>query len=210
RGLDFVPGLFVASPLAVVGLVAARGRVSAPFRWAALGSLPLVWLFQYVGGAGPQWGARYALLSAFVLVVAGVVALPELAVPVRRTFVALAVVVTAFGATWMVVRTHGAADADRQLADRPEAVLIAAGETGFLPREFVARADEKRWLAADSADELDEAVAIVAASGDGTFGVLEIAGHRSAPAIAGFELVDVDPLPFLPGASLQVASYRAR
>lgn len=210
EGLDFVPSIFVASPFAIVGVVAGRNERTAPFWWAALGSLPVVWLFQYVGGADPQWGARYALLSAFVLVVAGVVALPPLGSFVQRTFLALAVGITAYGLVWVAVRTHGAADAGRQLAGRPEPVLIAAGETGFVPREFVADASVKRWLAADDRDELDDAVQIVADVGYREFGIVELGGHRSDRSIAGFALVGVHPVPFLPGAPLQVASYRAR
>lgn len=210
RGLDFVPGLFLASPLAVVGLVLGRRPASAPFWWAAVASLPAVWLFQYVGGAGPQWGARYALLSAFVLVVAGIAALPRLGPVGQRTFAGLAIGITLFGAAWMVVRTHGAADAGRTLGGRPEPVLIAAGETGFLPREFVAGAGSTRWLSASDRDELDAAVALVEEAGFDRFAVLELAGHRSAEDLGAYELAEVAPVAFLPGADLQVASYRTR
>ena len=55
-GLGFLPGMFVASPLAAAGLaVLVRDRRLLPVGAIAVGALPLVWLFQYSGGAFPQW-----------------------------------------------------------------------------------------------------------------------------------------------------------
>lgn len=207
-GLGFVPGLLIASPLAVVGLVAGRTARTAPFWWAALGSLPLVWLFQYLGGAGPQWGARYALLSGFVLAVAGIVALPALGPVVQRTAVGLAIGVTMVGLGWMVVRTHGAADTGRALGARPEPVLVAARPAGFLPREFVADASTKRWLTVQDDDELARATEIVVEAGFDEFGYLLIGDQEAPERLGDFALVGADDLPFLPGAGLQIATYR--
>ena len=52
----------------------ARGRPGRS-RVMAVVALPLVWFFQYSGGAGPQWGARYTLLSGALLLVAATVVL---------------------------------------------------------------------------------------------------------------------------------------
>ncbi|MER3452384.1 MAG: hypothetical protein C4344_01410, partial [Acidimicrobiia bacterium] len=76
RPPGFVPGFLVAAPLASAGLVAGWGR-SFPrlVVVVALLALPLVWMFQFRGGAAPQWGGRYVLVSSLFLGVAGVVAL---------------------------------------------------------------------------------------------------------------------------------------
>lgn len=207
-GLGFVPGLFIASPLAVIGLAAGRTRRTAPFWWAALASLPLVWLFQYLGGAGPQWGARYALLSGFVLAVAGIAALPPLGPVVARTAIGIAIGVTVAGLGWMVVRTHGAADTGRALGDRAEPVLVASRPAGFLPREFVADASGKRWLTVQDDDELERATEVVVEAGFDEFGYLQVGGQAAPERLGDFTLVGVDDLPFLPGAGLQIATYR--
>ena len=68
-------------------------------------ALPVVWAFQYSGGAGPQWGGRYELVSGALLVVVGVVALAGR----RRALAAvlgLSLFVTAFGVTWLSVRSQ--------------------------------------------------------------------------------------------------------
>src|SRR5439155_10709986 len=55
-GVGFVPGLVPATPLAAIGL--ARGWSTPARRWAlaaALVALPVVWRFEFPGGAAPQW-----------------------------------------------------------------------------------------------------------------------------------------------------------
>ena len=60
--LGFVPGLFVAFPVAIAGLrVRCRTSDQRVVIAIALVSLPIVYLFQFLGGAGPQWGGRYTL-----------------------------------------------------------------------------------------------------------------------------------------------------
>ena len=84
NGVGFVPGLLTASPLVVAGLVLAWRRPSTRIPVViAVGALPIVWVFQYAGGASPQWGGRYVLLSGFLLATCGVVVLPMLQ-PGRR------------------------------------------------------------------------------------------------------------------------------
>ena len=75
--LAFVPGLFVAFPLAIGAvLVRARGKAQLVVV-VAVGALPLVWAFQYLGGAGPQWGGRYILTSGVLLGVVATVRLRD-------------------------------------------------------------------------------------------------------------------------------------
>ena len=91
----------------------------------ASAALPLVWAFQYSGGAGPQWGGRYELVSGALLVVAGVVALAGR----RRALTAvlgLSLFVTAFGVTWLSVRSHGVAAAFETILARDDEAVISA------------------------------------------------------------------------------------
>ncbi|NIS31732.1 MAG: hypothetical protein GWN79_25180, partial [Actinobacteria bacterium] len=89
-GLRFVPGLAATTPVAVIGLSALRRRGDVGFVGAiAVVSLPLVWAVQYTGGAGPQWGGRYILLTGTLLVVATTVVFtgPAARAVVRRVAV---------------------------------------------------------------------------------------------------------------------------
>ena len=61
EGLGFLSGLLTASPIAAVGVLLGWRRATRfPLLVGAL-ALPLVWAFQYSGGAGPQWGGRYEI-----------------------------------------------------------------------------------------------------------------------------------------------------
>ena len=107
----FVSGMLTASPFAAVGICARLGPSGPPPVIVACASLPLVWAFQYSGGAGPQWGGRYTLLSGALLAIVAVVVLEG-----RRTaLVAVLLVsalVTAFGLAWLSQRSTTVADGD--------------------------------------------------------------------------------------------------
>ncbi|MCB0978690.1 MAG: hypothetical protein KDB02_14655 [Acidimicrobiales bacterium] len=220
-GLAFIPGMLIASPLAVAGLVLGLGgraadggatndRSRLPARvlaLAAVAALPAVWAFQYVGGAGPQWGGRYVLLSAFLLTVVGALRLASVDIVVRRIVVAAAVLVTAFGFTWMVVRTNGFASAGHELAAIDEPVLIAKDSAGFLPREFVAENGDRRWLATLGNAELERAVDIVGQAGFRRFGLVVIAGSDTPDHVGGMHRVDTTRIEIVSGASIDVVRY---
>jgi hypothetical protein len=111
-GLDFVPGLLSASPLAAAGLAVGWSvRQWRLFGAVALLALPVVWVFQYTGGAGPQWGGRYVLVTSTLLVVGAAVVLPSMPKAGRVALVAIAVVATAGGLAWLSQRSHTVADA---------------------------------------------------------------------------------------------------
>ncbi len=74
-GLGFVPGMLIASPFAALGFVFGWRKDVRLVTIMAVASLPVVWAFQYSGGAGPQWGGRYTLLSGALLLVAATVVL---------------------------------------------------------------------------------------------------------------------------------------
>ena len=121
QGWGFVPGMLIASPFAAVGLLLAwrRPALRLPAAIACV-ALPVVWYAQYQGGADPQWGGRYILLSGALLAVAGVVVLRR----APRAFVAvvvLAALTTAMGIGWLSVRSHTTADgmADDRRPRRP-------------------------------------------------------------------------------------------
>lgn len=175
--------------------------------WGAILSLPVVWAFQYTGGAGPQWGGRYTLMSGFVLTVAGVKALPSLDRVVRGSLLFGSVAITVFGLAWMSVRTHQVADAGRELRDRGDQVVVASRSAGFLPREFLPAIAERRWLMASSDADLVQASEVVTATGDGDFAVLFVEGAVHPKRIGSYRSVSEEELPFLTGDHLVLVTY---
>lgn len=197
-GLGFVPGSFVAWPLAIVAVVLGGLRLRY---WPALvgaAALPVVLATQFRGGAAPQWAGRYLLFSGLVLTVAGVVLVAaRLPVAVRRGAVVACAVVTVLGVAWLSVRSH---DVDRAVAAinaRPEPVVVSA--IAHLAREGGATYGEKRWLTAIDDDLRQEAADVVRAAGEDRFVLVELAsssppegpdGWRRAGSEATVELFD--------------------
>lgn len=206
-GLAFVPGLLIASPIAVAGLVLGGDARSATAVRAVVVAVPIVWLFQYLGGAGPQWGGRYLLLTSFVLTVAGISRFDRLAPVVSRGLVVCAALITLFGFAWMVQRTHGFADAGHRIAAVDEPVLIAKDGSGFLPREFVAENGSRRWLSTLGAAEFDRAVEVVDEAGFDRFGVLLVPGETSPASVDGFHRTTTTKIAVLPGVELEIVGY---
>jgi hypothetical protein len=211
EGLGFLPGLLVASPLAVVGVVVARRRPA--FRrpvGVALGALPVVWFFQYGGGANPQWGGRYELCSGLLLAVVAAVALET--VP-WRTVVAVAAVagaVTGAGLAWLSERSHGFAHAVSTLAAEPNPVVTT--DIAHLWREGGAfYTPTRRWLTTTSRKQLPAAARVVEQTGAASFTLVSWPGPTSPPIPArlgpylrGFG----HPLELVPGLTLQVTEYQ--
>lgn len=209
RGPTFITGLFVAAPLAVAGVAAGWNRASRPLWLSALASVPLVGLVQYVGGAGPQWGGRYLLLTTFLLVVIGSTALPKLRPQVGWVVIGLSVLVTVHGLVFMAVRTDGFGDAGRELAGHRAPVLVAAGRNQFLPREFVAEAGDKHWLVGAGDVALNQAAQVVRDSGHEEFGAVWSApAPAELPEIEGFEPVERLIVPLVRGTAMEVVTFR--
>jgi hypothetical protein len=172
-GLGFVPGMLVAFPLAIGGLLTWRattpnGRLVVVI---AVASLPLVYAFQYLGGGAPQWGGRYTLTSAALL---GIVALRHLggARPLLlRGLVMLSFLVTGLGAAWLVERSHAVDSFFTEVERRAEPVVIA--RQAFLLREGGAAVVGERWLSPEDEVEFMRAVDIARATGERRFTVLE-------------------------------------
>jgi hypothetical protein len=204
-GLGFVPGMLVAAPVAAAALaLRPEGRAHAYALAVALGALPLVWAFQFLGGALPQWGDRYALPTGTVLVALGAAALPSLDRVVRAGVVAMALLVTVTGVAWLHERSHGIDRWFAAVAERPEDVVIA--RNGFFVREGGAASAERRWLTAVTGADLRFAVRVVAEAGLETFAVLD--EDPAAPSrLGGAELQRTDLAPLL-GTDLYLHSYR--
>lgn len=171
-GLGFIPGLLVAFPVAIAGLfvgsLSTNGRIVVAM---ALLALPLAYLFQFLGGAGPQWGGRYTLTSAVLLGVAGLGGLvPRLPV-VGRGLLALTVAVTILGVAWISVRSNDVAEFFDDVQAKGEPVLIA--RQAFLLREGGAAVVDRRWLSAENEQEFTEGVDIARQLGEERFTVLE-------------------------------------
>jgi hypothetical protein len=209
-GLGFVPGLFAAAPVAIVGLLGLwRGARARIVTVIALGSLPIVWLFQYLGGAGPQWGGRYILTTGLLLTTVGVVVLARAPRTAAATVLAVAVGVTTFGLVWVSVRTHQVAHTEAALARRPEPVLVSA--VAHLAREGGAYAGvvrDHRWLTLGDPSQLPDAAGIVRAAGFTTFALVQEHGQGRAPAVAGWTMTGTDRLSLFESGELVVTTYR--
>jgi hypothetical protein len=206
-GLGFVSGLLPAAPVTVAGMVVARRSAHRWLAWSALACLPLVWMLQFVGGAGPQWGGRYLLLSGWALAIVGIVEMERMPALARRAFVALAIAVTAYGSAYVVDRTHDGASTFAQVAARDEDLIIARFAHVF--REagaFYTR--DRRWLTAPDATSLAAARSVVDATDPATIALIT---YPDDPTIAfeGYEVARSEPLRFF-SESLEIRRYEAR
>jgi hypothetical protein len=185
QGFGFVPGFLVAAPIGAVGLTMGWRR-GPPARLAmaiALVALPLVWAVQYTGGAGPQWGGRYVLLSGFALGVVGLAALDDADRAIRLGSVALAVFVTAFGLGWMHQRTTDVAASAEQLERLPQPILVS--RVAHLVREGAGVHDLHRWLTAISYADLHRVARIADAKGADSIAVVDFPGASEPARIGG-------------------------
>lgn len=172
KGLGFVPGLFAATPVAAVavglGWQSPKRRVLTA---AALGALPFMWMFQFVGGAAPQWGGRYELTTTMLLLAVGAVTLESLPLWVGRSLIVLSVAVTAFGVLWLGERSHSIADAMVEVRQLSQPVVVS--DVTHLFREGGAFYDpDRRWLTATDPSQLDHAAEVVRLAGYAEFALI--------------------------------------
>lgn len=190
-GLGFIPGLFLAFPVAIAAfLVRERTPAERLAVTIAVVALPIVYLFQYLGGAGPQWGGRYTLGSAIVLGVVGLGGLLDRLPITGRGLLVLSVGVTALGAAWVGVRTNSVADFFETVHDTSEPVVIA--RQAFLIREGGAAVVGDRWLSVEDEDEFTDAVDIARQVGEERFTVLEWSGDAPPAAALPDDVVEVE------------------
>jgi hypothetical protein len=208
-GIGFVPGLVAATPIASVALARSwRQGTARIIAVIALGSLPLVWLFDSLGGVAPQWAGRYILTTGTLLMAIGVAQLADLRQWVRRFFVAAAVAVTAFGLVWMSVRTHEMARAQDRLAARPEPVLVSG--IAHLVREGGSHYLDHRWLTAQGHPDQQFAADVVQRAGYDEFGLVLLKPDHATPppSFEGWTATGTDTVPLFSGVPLEVITYR--
>jgi hypothetical protein len=206
-GLGFIPGMLTASPFAAVGLVFGwRADVRVITTMAVL-ALPIVWASQYSGGAGPQWGGRYTLLSGALLLVAATVVLEGRRMALLAGLIA-AVLVTGFGLAWLSVRSHWVVNGIQHIVDRHDQALIS-GEAHFLREGGAFYTPDRHWLTATDPAELHRAIRILRAAGDTEFGYVVADGVTPPRTLDGYRRVGIEHFAFLrPDLRMGVATYR--
>ena len=206
-GLGFVPGLLTASPFAAVGLFLGWKRhVRVPTLIACL-ALPVVWAFQYSGGAGPQWGGRYELLSGALLAVVAVVVLGG-----QRRVLALllgvSLLVTGFGVAWLSVRSHGVVTGIEAIVARHDQAVISV-EAHVLREGGAFYEPDRHWLTATTDTQLLDATRILGETGDREFAYVTSAGGAAPRAIGDFRRGATQKVEFLRSdVFLDVVTYR--
>jgi hypothetical protein len=180
----------------------------------AVGAVPLVLATQFRGGAGPQWGGRYLLLSGFLLAVVGmaVVFRPSAPKPVAMGMAALSAAVTVFGLVWVHERTH---DVDRAIAAinrRPEPVIVSGifhlAREGGASYRAPPNDNGKRWLTMTPAAGPATVADVLTRAGMTTFADIVVSGapRRQYP---GFEAGTTTHLRLFDGVDLEVTTWRA-
>lgn len=172
-GWSFVPGALVASPLAIAAFWAVD-RLDTVGRFVitvALAATVGIWLLQFLGGAGPQWGGRYILGPTLLLTTIGITQLRVVPKQFGSVLVATAVLVSFFGAAWLSVRSHGVDQFFDDLAERDEDVVVVTN--GFLVREAGSAYGDRLYLSLHESADLAGAVDIVRESGLDSFAVLD-------------------------------------
>ncbi len=206
-GLGFVPGMLSASPLAAMGLaVGWTARRWRPVGALALLAVPVVWVFQYTGGAAPQWGGRYLLVTGTLLAVGAAVVLAATPGRGRIALVALAGLVTLAGVAWLSQRSVAVADGMRDLRTDPDTVLVSR-EAHVLREGGAFLTPDQRWLTAEDDEELARAVEIASASGAARLELVQVAGRSAPTRIGEWRRDDRRTVTFLPGLALSVVSY---
>ncbi len=206
-GLNFVPGLIAATPLAGLGL--ARGWAGGARRFVtliAVAAMPLVWMTQFTGGAGPQWGGRYILTSGLLLAVVAIVSLKsESAIRIGRLVLAGGLVVTMLGLAWSIERSSSFARAFSDLAGRDEPVLVF--EDPFIAREGGPKVIEQNWLAAPSAEHRDIALTVLDSMDVDQFGYVEVLRKTNVVDFSGWTLVGVEEISLVGSDRLRISTW---
>jgi hypothetical protein len=204
-GLGFVPGLLTASPLAAAGLFASVRRREVRFPVAvALVALPVVWFFQYSGGANPQWGGRYVLLSGTLLAIAAAVLLGAIPRAARVGLLVLALGVTGCGVAWLSVRSHEITDT-MEVIDRVHGPVVTSDLPHFLREGGGFYRPGRPWLTAETPEELPPAIRIVDQAG---YGGLTLVGlDRGRERLGPYRRAGSERFPYLDGTDVVLTSY---
>lgn len=198
NGLGFMPGLAATTPVAVLSLSRVWDDADRRFIASiAVAGMPLVWAFGYTGGAGPQWGGRYLLLSgALLLAVAPTVFTSPAAVRCLQRVAAVGLSITLIGVLFAVQRTHGNADAMRELAARDEAVLLF--HSPHRSREGGVLVLDEHWWATPDDETRAEAGRLLLTMGVDRVAIVGGWHNDEPPEVPGWVMVEKD-LVFLVG-----------
>jgi hypothetical protein len=204
-GLSFVSGFVPALPITAFGIALAwrdpRRRIVALI---ALVALPLVWLTQYTGGAGPQWGGRYVLCTSFLLAVVGIVATESLPHWSRVCALALCVGITLAGVRYLEIRSNQGAKAADAIAAMNDDVVVS--RFAHLFREAGSQyTAQRQWLTALSDADLARAAGIARSHDATTVAVIGEPGPKAR--LDGYRFTSRQPLRFF-SETLFVDSYR--
>ncbi len=158
-GPAFIPGLLIATPMAVLGIVMAVHYRDELIIWLALGPVPLVWLVQYRGATQAQWGGRYLLPSGAILLAYALGRANGTAPSLVRCFIIANAVVAGLGLWMLVDRTQAFGSAHQELASRSESVLVF--NSSLLAREAAPLGWDRRWLSAGTDESKAEAAELL-------------------------------------------------
>ncbi len=178
-GLSFVQGMIATTPVAGLGLACVwrrRDTEAIVVSIIALASLPLVWAVQYTGGALPQWGGRYILLSGWVLMTLAVAHLEHRTPQLLKVIGAVGLAVTALGVAWMFERTNAIGTAFEEVVALDDEALVFADP--FISREAGPAAAENQWLAAVSSEDRQEAASVLIDADINEFGFVTRTGKE--------------------------------
>jgi len=204
--LSFIPGLLVAFPVALGAVLVRQRGDRAVVLGVALGALPIVWSFQYLGGAGPQWGGRYILISGVLLGTLATSAAIGRGEVMRRGLVGLSLAVTVLGLSWMGVRTRAVAALASDLRSVDADVVIV--RDAFLLGELGTDVLDEQWLSATGEDAYLVAVGVAERSGARRVAVVELDAVAPPPSAVPDGWVEVDRVETaLTGDQIGIAVY---
>ena len=208
HGVGFIPGMLVASPLAVVGLVAARrDRTSARLAAIALLAMPLVWLFRYGGGANAEWGGRYVLVSGVIFAVIGIRALARRGTAALATFAVASLLLTGCGVGWLVVRSRSVARALTELTGGSDPV-VTRGLPQLLREGGAFYEPGDRWLTVEEPGELPVVLDVLDAGRPAHFTLIARYPSQAPQRLGSYSRAGTDRVGFLGDVELVVARYR--
>ncbi len=206
-GLGFLPGLLIASPLAVAGLVVAghRPEFRRPVAIALL-ALPVVWVFEYGGGAEPQWGGRYELCSGLLLAVVAAVALER--VPWRHAVavVAVAGAISAAGLAWLSVRSHAFAHVETVVAAEPNPV-VTTDFPHFFREGGAFYTPTRRWLTAETPSQLPGAARLLARLDTPSFTLVSLQAQQAPARLGPYVRGPARLVPLFSGNTVHLTQY---
>jgi hypothetical protein len=205
-GLGFWPGLLATWPVAAIGVVVgwadpSRRRVLL----LALVPLPLVFFFQFSGGALPQWGGRYILTSGLLLTIVGMSALDHVEVWFRRGVLALAIFASLSGVLWLSARTHEIGDDTEQIDALPQAVVVFPDD--FVAREFAAVYLDKPWLAPQVPGDLGAVTDVLNKTRQPSFALLTLDQGSTAPEVPGYRRTGQRSVSFIEPTTFTAFTY---